>query len=86
MKPFKTGVTFAATAMLLRPVCDRLARVSGAIHAVHDGAVPRHRLPHAAERKATLAGMVYADVALGIWAFLAATFFAWLSARLSPTR
>ncbi|MDB0534363.1 DUF5676 family membrane protein [Ralstonia solanacearum] len=36
--------------------------------------------------KATLAGMVYADVALGIWAFLAATFFAWLSARLSPTR
>lgn len=34
--------------------------------------------------KATLGSTAYADVILGGWAFVAATFFAWLSAKLPP--
>ena len=34
--------------------------------------------------KTTLGSTAYADVILGVWAFVAATFLAWLSAKLPP--
>lgn len=86
MKPFKTGATFALTVMLFYALCamvwyafpEPFMRFMMALfhgidfHALQSG-------------KATLGGTVYADVVLGVWAFFAATFFAWLSAKLPST-
>lgn len=80
MKPVKTGVTFAVTVMLFYALCALIwfalpepfmRFMSQLFHGLDF-----HRLQ---AEPATLGGTLYADVILGIWAFLAAIFFSWLS-------
>jgi CDP-diglyceride synthetase len=90
MKPVKTSVTFAVTAMLFYALCALIWFVFPEpfmqfMNSLFHG-TDFHRLR---SEPATLGGTIYADVILGIWAFLAAMFFSWLnrafaSARLGP--
>ncbi|CAH0444081.1 DUF5676 family membrane protein [Ralstonia pseudosolanacearum] len=85
MKPVKTGVTFAITVMLFYALCaivwfalpkPFMQFMTALFHGIDFGSLQ--------SGKATIAGTVCADAILGIWAFFAATFFAWLNARFSP--
>ncbi|MGC5887500.1 DUF5676 family membrane protein [Ralstonia pseudosolanacearum] len=85
MKPLKTGVTFAITVMLFYALCaivwftlpePFMQFMKALFHGIDFSSLQ--------SGNATIVGTVYADAILGIWAFLAATFFAWLSARFSP--
>lgn len=83
MKPLKTGATFGVTVMLFYALCAMVwyafpEPFTQFMTALFHG-IDFHPLQSG---KATLGGTVYADVVLGLWAFFAATFFAWLSAKL----
>ncbi|CAJ0696305.1 MULTISPECIES: DUF5676 family membrane protein [Ralstonia] len=85
MKPLRTGATFAFTVMLFYALCAMVwyafpEPFMQFMTALFHG-IDFHTLQSG---KATLGSTAYADVILGVWAFVAATFFAWLSAKLPP--
>lgn len=84
MKSVKTGVAFSVTVMLFYALCALIWFVFPEpfmqfMNALFHG-LDFHRLQG---EPATLGCTVYADVILGVWAFLAAMFFAWLSDALA---
>lgn len=87
MKSVKTGVMFSATVMLFYALCTLVWFVFPEpfvqfMNALFHG-LDFRRLQGA---PATLGSTIYAGVILGVWAFLAAMFFSWLSDVFAPKK